>query len=517
MNTDMMHWTGNPYVDIGLATILAFCDRDDPAQLTADELEGIAAWIAENYLQNPLKSFLTVAFPNSAFTNPTTKDEKRKAQVQAILLAHKEPASESAEICILSGDKVIPYPLIEDGPSGRAYKQHIPLIMGEGQINFYSYGNSGLPISGWALLCVQMFPMGCAKVAGKLLAVHASDPAMTLALVQQFLRGNLSRLKLAQQAQSKEMPATPFTLGTAVVSALNEIFETHKVWQNEGVGMPSLTAYHLTNFGQSPEIAIYHLPLGVTRFLQRAMGGSYRNQWQRLAQSAWQREAPQAAKGKGKRANKSLETVEPAPAKTDRPRRNYLYEDLLRLPENAAQVLRTYFLRKAAGQARFSDQDPRARYSTRKELALISWELTRLFLLEVMNMDQTRIEHIRRLGDGLADYVRAENDRKFFRAFFGEMSYPLFRNRLIKADSDWVRRGNPPLITFEQYIEVFEEGDEIARKDWRLARDLVLIRMIEQLHANGWLAQNQDALPDATEESDEGAEAQLESVELKEG
>jgi hypothetical protein len=25
MSNSMMHWTGNPYVDIGLATILVFC------------------------------------------------------------------------------------------------------------------------------------------------------------------------------------------------------------------------------------------------------------------------------------------------------------------------------------------------------------------------------------------------------------------------------------------------------------------------------------------------------------
>jgi hypothetical protein len=29
MSTNMLHWTGNPYVDIGLATILAFEEKNN--------------------------------------------------------------------------------------------------------------------------------------------------------------------------------------------------------------------------------------------------------------------------------------------------------------------------------------------------------------------------------------------------------------------------------------------------------------------------------------------------------
>jgi len=48
---------------------------------------------------------------------------------------------------------------------------------------------------------------------------------------------------------------------------------------------------------------------------------------------------------------------------------------------------------------------------------------------------------------------------------------------------------------------VFEEGDEIARSDWQLARDLILIRMIEQLYQKGWLGAHPDAIPIEAEET----------------
>ena len=49
----------------------------------------------------------------------------------------------------------------------------------------------------------------------------------------------------------------------------------------------------------------------------------------------------------------------------------------------------------------------------------------------------------------------------------------------------------------------FEEGDDLARTDWRLARDLVLIRIVEQLHQLGWLDQNSDVIPENVEAAEE--------------
>lgn len=111
-------------------------------------------------------------------------------------------------------------------------------------------------------------------------------------------------------------------------------------------------------------------------------------------------------------------------------------------------------------------------------------------------MEKERVESIRLLGDRLADYVSTENDRRFFRGFFTEQRYDFFRTLLIKANVANVRRGRPPIIMLDAYLDVFEEGDEVARSDWRLARDLVLIRMVEQLYAQGWLGKNPDAIPE---------------------
>jgi CRISPR-associated protein Cst1 len=174
-----------------------------------------------------------------------------------------------------------------------------------------------------------------------------------------------------------------------------------------------------------------------------------------------------------------------------------LYEDLFRLPGNAREFVRRYFLRIPV-RTRF-EEDPRRTYSLRDEAGLVSWKLTELFLRKVMTMNRDRIQQIRDLGDRLAAYVSKENDRRFFAAFF-QHRYDYFRTALIRANLVYVQSGNPPLITFDPYIEIFEEGNEMARLDWRLARDLVLIRMVEQLYQQGWLGSHPEVILEVSEE-----------------
>ena len=60
----MLKYTGHPLVDVGIATITAFAGKRKPDELTTTDLDDIADYITREYVQDPLKSFLTVAFPN---------------------------------------------------------------------------------------------------------------------------------------------------------------------------------------------------------------------------------------------------------------------------------------------------------------------------------------------------------------------------------------------------------------------------------------------------------------------
>ena len=98
-------------------------------------------------------------------------------------------------------------------------------------------------------------------------------------------------------------------------------------------------------------------------------------------------------------------------------------------------------------------------------------------------MEKSRVEAIREFGDRVAAHI--ERNRSFWDDFNRSKSYHGLCARLIRANREEQKNNRPPLIGFDDFITIFEYGEDQPRSDWWLARDLVLIRVIEQLHQRG--------------------------------
>jgi CRISPR-associated protein Cst1 len=495
----MLQYTGHPLFDVGVAATTAFVEKSDPATLTEADLEKVADYIRDNYTVPPLTSFLTVSLMNSDFTQPAYKDNigRKQAYADRVTRSFGLNVPVSDEICVFTGLPALGLPLsLKAGkdqlPPGRAYRQHVPLITGEGIINFSPGGDPGLPVSGVALLCLQFFPMGCQKCGGRLLAVHSDNPEIILYFARQALHENLRAISQAQLQEDSKMPEALHSAQTLLIKTILDV-ESQRRDARQDSQPYSVTAYHLSNSGQSspldhrsPPLQIYHLPLEIIDFLGSLVGADYRNIWNKLAQRGW--EVPRTSQKPGSPEGQNQQS---------KPRRNYLYEDLFRLPEQTRPFVRTYLLRLPERSS--SQEHPRRDYHFRDEIALISWQLTELLLRKVIRMDKQRIDEIRDLGDRLATYVKEQDDKRFFYDFFRVQRADYFRTLLLRANLRHIKAGNDPLITLDPYLTVFEEGDEVMRPDWRFARDLVLIRMVESLYTNGWIGKHPDLLPDDTD------------------
>src|SRR5436305_15228404 len=206
---------GHPVVDVGLATAVAYVDKDNSADLTEDDLYKVADFIETYYTQQPLTSFLTVSLMNSDFTQPAFKDKPERRQEYARLVAKNfgTDAPQSEEVCVFTGQPALGRALSlkkdkegrDELPPGRAYRQHIPLITGEGIINFSAWGDPGLPVSGEALLCLQFFPMGCRKCGGRLLAIHSDNPNILLAAAREALHKNIAEITKARATNATKL------------------------------------------------------------------------------------------------------------------------------------------------------------------------------------------------------------------------------------------------------------------------------------------------------------------------
>ncbi|MCB9102411.1 MAG: type I-B CRISPR-associated protein Cas8b1/Cst1 [Anaerolineales bacterium] len=494
----MLNYYGHPFYDVGVATITAFAGERTPEDLTEADLDKIADYISDLYIDPVLVSNLSIAFTiNSGFTTPSFRKtpKKRKLYAKKMLRSYKKETPVLNERCVFTGKPAVALSLdTKDGlPVGRAFRQHIPLITGEGPINFYHEGNVGLPVSGEALLAIHALPLGCAKAGGKLLAIHSDNPKIMLRFADRFLKENQKAIHMAQQMGEKKMAETePYGYRTLLLSLLEADFQQHRELKKEASF--SITAYYFSNSGQGVSLDIYHLPSQVLDFLGSVNTPQYRATWERIVYQAWE-----------------LPSKKQKDDSDFQPRRNYLYEDLFDLmtayaplenPQRVSRFMQTYFLRKAWKYDKQPQTDPRQAYSPHTQTQLISWDIITLFLERILYMEKEKIEAVRTLADRFAEYVNRENDIRFLNKLlwarrFQDLSRTLTllaaqqykeefaqKRREAKTNDQPLpqRDENAPIIRYQEYISLFEEGEGLADRQWSLIRDLLVIRMIEWLY-----------------------------------
>lgn len=464
-----IRFIGHPMIDVGVATLCAAAEVNDPNKLTQAAIDDFTMDLVELYLNPAMAGFLSyVVFANARFANPAQLKpefaEKRRAILSELVSLWKPDVTKSSyevlasegELCAFSGDMA----------KVRVSRMYIPLTTDEKNINFVPEGVPLTPISGWCLLALMSMPLGGLASKGKMWIVHSHDQALTL----HFAKTNLERNRSDFQMEGlSKRPNYKF----ARTYLLRDLVQAHALKTTRS--RYPLNAYLFTSSGQKSDIDITHLPSPIIRFVRLA-----------------NREDPAAWEKIVRRAEHLNAAPENKEGRITYSERNYFYEELFDLPAKAHSFLRRYLLRtplngKPSGEGK---NDPRFAYSFVAEADLISWPLTTLFLREVMGMNIERIEAIKTLSDRIAHYIQTQDERLFREIFNARNEYHM-RLTLIKAD----KRANAPLFTLDEFVLAFftDTDRETLRSDWMLARDLMVIRIIEKLHEFGRLEIAQNA------------------------
>lgn len=288
----MLQFTGHPFVDVGLAAIAAYGGKKRIADLDAADLDKVAQYIEQNYVLPPLRGHLTMAFTSNAWFaqdafNPDkpglSEDQRveRKSKRDQWATRHLRQwatsgatAGATRSVCVFTGLPAAALQLSNKLAPGRIGRAQMPLLQGDEAINFFTGGVPGLPIAPEALLALQFMPMACAKVGVGLLAVHADRERLTLDFARSFLNKNLRDVTSLQAAGEDKFPSNPRDLKTLLVEELLQIERHRRNEERRSDQAASITAYNFNN-GKDPKLEIYHLPLQITRFLQRVNTPAY--------------------------------------------------------------------------------------------------------------------------------------------------------------------------------------------------------------------------------------------------
>lgn len=421
------------------------------------------------YFSKVLTGYITVLF-TSNLINPSFKEDQKRQFLSQLLRSYRQQGDKTSR-CVYCGR-----------PSVRnADRTLIPMLSARSQINFYPGGDPSLGLCGLCIVALLALPIGAPFCEGRAVVVEAEDREVLKAIAKE-------RLEVVQRLISLHPDDKPINIRgprTRVIDALVKWQREHAQQDTEVTSAGALTVYHLSNSGQGPDIDIYPLPSSVVRFVMRAQRAAYRHLWNEIARRGWKR----TQKGDEEPTGEEKQTL-----------RNEFYDSLFDLPDDAPDFVDNWFcwpLQEVEGMA--------AQAFRERE----RWPLISLFLQEVLGMEQARIEAIRKVGDALGQDIVEANDRELFRRIFmGRIDYRTVRATLIRANNQHVRRAGVPLLTLDDFLLVFEEGNEVARADWRLAWDLLRIRTTETLCKLGWFEK-----PEAKEVVDEVSQQEEEESE----
>lgn len=446
----ILRWTGHPLVDAGVAGLTAFAGVHDPAEVTPADLEDFARFAERAYFTPVLSGYLTVLF-TSNFLNPSWSPEKKREFTGEIVRSFAAAGAADTQ-CAFCARPVVK----------QASRDLIPLLGGRDMVNFFPQGTRGLSACGACLTALQGLTVGAPFCSGRALVLSTTNHPVLLRIVKEWV-ADLRRLVSIVEAGGEAPKARGARTRTV------DLLIRAQAVAREDEDDATLVAYHLSNSGQGPGIDILVLPASIVGFIRKAQLAAYRADWQALSRRAWE----------------PVKNASPAdlPDAERLPYRNYLYEDLFRLPEAAPRFIRRYFLQRPTrpttpkrGKGAPVPSEPAA------ALSVVSWTFIEFFLREVLNMAQSRTDMIRELGDRLAEYIHTNNEKRLFVNAFRIRQYFFVRRLLLDTSFRRFQSDDGPMVRFDEFLTIFEEGEELARVDWRLAWDLVLIRVIERLH-----------------------------------
>jgi CRISPR-associated protein Cst1 len=448
----VIRYTGNPYVDAGVA-ILELRLGKPCDEFTLADLEAQAMEIKQEYTKKIWKKYLRLHLPNSAWTQKDPSSATNQEYVRKTLESYKPgfaPIDRRCPFCCR------PAKILADG-------RYVPLLTGETIMTSGAGGAPGLPICGYCVFAVHFYPLATLRVNGKALFWWAPDPRWTRRLNKRFYY-DVQRILVASPEEfvNLKWPATQLLRAARqVVDEIEELPTAERPLMCDVVGI------HATNDRRRPSFDELRIPRGLLEFWSEA--GAW-ELYREIEREAWESEPSKTQKRKPKSARRAGTKIDAASFVPDLAKRNKLYEALgeaFRSPdyqEKAKQIAARFFLRR------------RGTYVAPNTTALAEF-----FLVKVANMDVERLDAIRDIADAIASAADSKwLIDKLMRSGRSLYDYlPVMRMVQQKVSSQ-SRRSSIPWEKFLLALNLVGDEDATGKDAW-LVSELVLIRVFETL------------------------------------
>ncbi len=443
---------GNPFVDAGVSAICGWLGPGtQPEEITTEDLQIMINQWAPIYCTSAWSKNLYSIFPNSPVTYAARENRDTVAKLVSKWSDWREritPMSQAGD-CLGCGRRVTMEKLLT--------KTDVPLT-GSGSLrNFFPLFSDGQGYCAACALAIQFIPLSLVSSGGKFLMLHSNAWRVQRKWTQICVSDIQSR-------SARNEVTGCFNPGyinprNGLFYMTSQLIDYEERRTTEDITMQ---IFYFSNYNQGPELEIFHLPAPVFRFLRYASQDQFRRAWQRIVRSGYQRVKWDEIESEDDYKNYS----------------NRVYEFLLQ-----GRSILQFFINRPARKTRSN------------------WVLLYLYLKEVRNMKESRLDAIKQVGDFIAESIRkSERDRRL-RQLEAAGSYSECRNILRFVIRDRIQQGEEaPLFSLDDYVTCLFPASPDQTTFWRETRDLLVFRIYETLH--DWLVTS-GFVDDADDEIDQ--------------
>jgi len=509
---NLLVWTGNPFVDSGIAAILVLRKKSKPEDVTKEDLEFTANFLMEIYskegwISNLYSIFVNHPLNQSAYNlykvydtetdeivekglnnkkaknyivgkpnleiklNVTATENKKKTEFKTFLNNFIENAISTRETgdCIACGRR---------NTNKRKNRQHIPMTGSGGVTNYFSFTADGADYCDVCAFAVQCSPLTY-YACGKLALIHSNSPK----IMRLWAKTTLDSIQ-----QQKVLNNYTGCFNEGFTNPQNALFHlaenlTRNLGENWREENPSLRLYHFTNYIQGPELDIHDFPTPIFRFLAEIRNNPRFQDWRKIVRRGY------FFVKKGKEIGLNTKEKSEDEYKNSK---NRIYQKLL-----SGRSILPHFL------------------SIKRRKCYGDFSLLEVYLREVLNMNQTRIETVKRVADEIANFIRSsEKGKSRLRNLEESTKFRDFCNVLRRISKERIAQQKPenPLFTLDEFAEqLFPEGALTFGE----TRYLILFRLYEQLHdwllAQGLTTEEVEEAEEEIEESGDDVVTESES------
>lgn len=430
--------TGDPFVDAG-----GYALRELANQFPNKDILELIMLATEIYVDK-WEAKINPYFLNSNITQPAFDFARKKSETKAYferMLNGNLPSQKG--YCRITGMYTDLY------PSGR----NNTVLSGSGKfVNFHHSFAHGMMLSKEVLIRYHFLPLASELVSSKVSVISSSSTIVAELYARRCCARVLSDIGMNQSQGI--LKSRSRSVGTAIFRFLDDVYTIYK---DEGNG-DSITLYHFTNFGASPEVEIYTLPSKVFLFYRICNNAIYKKEWNDFVAHYYKSGdyknisfdvSSECYKVSNKSGNVIIRESE------YKYWRNVVYDKLL----SGECILRVIL-----------------QYSRE---SIFNLELLRNYLINIHNMKKETIDKIYQISDFITQTYDEPEMKNIIRSLDGiKNPYLLRRFILKKVIAKNYMQGNNVLVSVEDYVNyLFPDTNS-----WMEVRDVLLIAIYQRLH-----------------------------------